>query len=217
MPAPTGSKVIGAWPEESTSMVLLRYQPQAGAAVSSTSLDPCTLCCTWPRPLRRSTTIRCRSRHSRSAAWARCNSYGPRMRPDDGRAIPTFIRQALRGEPITVAGDGAQTRSVCFVGDTVRGILALAFSAEAGPMNIGSPDELSVFELADRIRRLTGSRSAIEFVDLPVDDPKVRRSDTTLARERLGWRPTVSLDEGLRRTIDWFVGELAERAFAEAR
>jgi dTDP-glucose 4,6-dehydratase len=136
------------------------------------------------------------------------NSYGPRMRPNDGRAIPTFIRQALAGEPLTVTGDGSQTRSVCYVEDTIRGILALAESDAAGPVNIGSPDELSMLELAELIRELTGSSSPIEHIDRPVDDPTVRRPDTTLARELLGWHPRVPLRDGLARTIDWFVEEL---------
>jgi dTDP-glucose 4,6-dehydratase len=143
------------------------------------------------------------------------NTYGPRMRPDDGRAIPTFIRQALVGEPLTVAGDGSQTRSVCYVDDTIRGILALAMSEHTGPMNIGNPDEMSVLELAERIRALTGSSSPIEFTDLPVDDPRVRRPDTRLARELLGWEPVVDTDEGLRRTIEWFATQL-ELAVADA-
>lgn len=136
------------------------------------------------------------------------NTYGPRMRPDDGRAIPTFIRQALMGEPLTVAGDGSQTRSVCYVDDTIRGILALALSDHSGPINIGNPDEMSVLELAQRIRALTGSSSPIEFVDLPVDDPRVRRPDTRLARELLGWEPVVGTDAGLRQTIAWFKTQL---------
>jgi len=136
------------------------------------------------------------------------NTYGPRMRPDDGRAIPTFIRQALMGEPLTVAGDGSQTRSVCYVDDTVRGILALAMSEHSGPMNIGNPDEMSILELAQRIGALTGSSSRIEFVDLPVDDPRVRRPDTRLAQELLGWTPVVDTDEGLQRTIAWFKTQL---------
>jgi dTDP-glucose 4,6-dehydratase len=135
------------------------------------------------------------------------NTYGPRMRADDGRAIPNFVSQALRGEPITVAGDGSQTRSICFVDDTVEGILALAGSEEAGPVNIGNPDEMSMLELAERIRRLTGSPSPIEFVDLPADDPRRRCPDGTVARERLGWTPQVSSDEGLARTLEWFAAQ----------
>ncbi|MDP9443816.1 MAG: SDR family oxidoreductase [Actinomycetota bacterium] len=132
------------------------------------------------------------------------NTYGPRMRPDDGRAVPTFIRQALAGEPITVAGDGIQTRSICYVDDTVRGILAMAFSRHPGPINIGNPDEVSMLELAERVREVTGSTSPIRFVDLPVDDPRQRRPDTTLARRLLGWEPTVDSVDGLSRTADWF-------------
>src|SRR5215216_6734845 len=131
------------------------------------------------------------------------NTYGPRMRPDDGRAIPAFIGQALAGRPLTVAGDGSQTRSICFVDDTVRGILAMVFSSQSGPVNIGNPDELSMLRLAQWIKELTGSGSPIEFIDLPVDDPKVRRPDTTRAEEWLGWRPIVPSEEGLRRTVAW--------------
>jgi dTDP-glucose 4,6-dehydratase len=136
------------------------------------------------------------------------NTYGPRMRPDDGRAIPAFIGQALGGRPLTVAGDGSQTRSICYVDDTVRGILAMATSSHAGPVNIGNPDELSMLRLAEWIVELTGSRSPIDFIDLPVDDPKVRRPDTTRAAELLGWQPEVPSEEGLRRTVDWFASVL---------
>jgi dTDP-glucose 4,6-dehydratase len=132
------------------------------------------------------------------------NTYGPRMRPHDGRAIPTFIRQALAGDPLTVTGDGSQTRSVCYVDDTVAGILTLAVSDFAGPVNIGGPHELTVLRLAEMIKGLTGSSSPIEFVARPVDDPAVRRPDTALAQRRLGWRPVITLEDGLRRTIDWF-------------
>jgi dTDP-glucose 4,6-dehydratase len=132
------------------------------------------------------------------------NTYGPRMRPHDGRAIPTFVRQALAGDPLTVAGDGRQTRSVCYVDDTVAGILALADSDCAGPVNIGGTQEMTVLRLAQTIRELTGSTSPIEFVPRPTDDPAVRQPDTTLARQLLGWRPAIGLEEGLRRTIDWF-------------
>ncbi|WP_431929225.1 UDP-glucuronic acid decarboxylase family protein [Nonomuraea jabiensis] len=132
------------------------------------------------------------------------NTYGPRMRPFDGRAIPTFIRQALADEPITVTGDGSQTRSICYVDDTVDGILRMARSDFAGPVNIGNPDELTMVELAGLIRELAGSSSPIEFIDRPVDDPSVRRPDTSLAETELGWRPVVGAQEGLRRTIEWF-------------
>jgi len=140
------------------------------------------------------------------------NTYGPRMRPNDGRAIPTFIRQALAGEPLTVAGDGSQTRSVCHVSDTVDGILRLARSQESGPMNIGNPDERSVLQIAEDVLAATGSRSPIRFVDRPVDDPGVRRPDTTKARQRLGWHPRVSWQDGLVETIDWFRAELSVSA-----
>src|SRR4051812_5481248 len=120
------------------------------------------------------------------------NTYGPRMRPNDGRAIPTFIRQALAGEPVTVAGDGSQTRSICHVSDTVDGILRLARSGETGPINIGNPDERSVLQIAQDVVAATGSRSSIEFVDRPVDDPGVRRPDTTKAQRLLGWHPRVT-------------------------
>jgi dTDP-glucose 4,6-dehydratase len=136
------------------------------------------------------------------------NTYGPRMRPDDGRAIPAFIGQALACRPLTVAGDGSQTRSICYVDDTVRGILAMALSSHAGPVNIGNPDELSMLRLAEWIVELTGSTSPIEFVDLPVDDPKVRRPDTTRAEALLDWRPQVPSEEGLRRTVAWFASVL---------
>jgi dTDP-glucose 4,6-dehydratase len=135
------------------------------------------------------------------------NTYGPRMRADDGRAIPNFMSQALREEPLTVAGDGSQTRSICFVDDTVEGILALAASSEAGPINIGNPEEMTMLQLAERIRGLTGSTSPIEFVELPTDDPRQRCPDTTLARELLGWTPRVRSDEGLRRTLEWFAAQ----------
>ncbi|MER7212121.1 UDP-glucuronic acid decarboxylase family protein [Streptosporangium sp. NPDC000239] len=136
------------------------------------------------------------------------NTYGPRMRPYDGRAIPTFIRQALHGEPITVTGDGSQTRSICYVDDTVAGILALADSDFAGPVNIGNPAEVTMLELAHTIRDLAGSSSPIVFVPRPTDDPAVRRPDTGLAAARLGWQATVPAAEGLRRTIDWFTAQL---------
>ena len=140
------------------------------------------------------------------------NTYGPRMRPDDGRAIPTFIRQALAGEELTVAGDGSQTRSVCYVEDTIRGILALAESDAAGPVNIGGPQELPVAALADTIIELSGAATSIRHVERPVDDPQVRRPDTTLARELLGWQPQVELRDGLARTIAWFRAQLAAQA-----
>jgi len=132
------------------------------------------------------------------------NTFGTRMRPHDGRAIPTFIRQALTGEPITVAGDGSQTRSVCYVDDLVRGLLLLLRSDLPGPVNIGNPHELSMLALAERIKALSGSSSEITFIPRPTDDPTVRQPDITLAKRELGWEPQVELDEGLRRTIEWF-------------
>ena len=132
------------------------------------------------------------------------NTFGPRMRPNDGRAIPTFIRQALQDEPITVAGDGSQTRSVCYVDDLVRGLLLLLRSDLPGPVNIGNPHELSMLALAEQIRDLAGSSSEIAFIERPVDDPTIRQPDITLARTALGWSPQVDLEQGLRRTIDWF-------------
>jgi dTDP-glucose 4,6-dehydratase len=140
------------------------------------------------------------------------NTYGPRMRADDGRAIPAFVSQALDGRPVTVAGDGSQTRSICYVDDTARGILAMAFSPHAGPVNIGNPDELSMLSLARWIVELTGSDSPIDFIDLPVDDPKVRRPDTARAEQLLGWRPEVSSADGLRATVKWFRSRRAEAA-----
>ena len=132
------------------------------------------------------------------------NTFGPRMRPNDGRAIPTFIRQALKGEPITVAGDGSQTRSVCYVDDLVDGLLRLLRSELTGPVNIGNPHELSMLALAEKVRDLAGSSSEITFIDRPTDDPTVRQPDITLANTELGWKPQVDLDAGLARTIDWF-------------
>lgn len=140
------------------------------------------------------------------------NTYGPRMRPDDGRAIPTFIRQALAGEPVTVAGDGRQTRSVCYVDDLVAGVLALAGSGHPGPVNIGNPQERSVLAIAQDVIAATGSRSQVQLVERPVDDPQVRRPDTTRARELLGWEPRVSWEEGLSRTVEWFADVLSRTA-----
>src|SRR5689334_12586241 len=130
------------------------------------------------------------------------NTYGPRMRPNDGRAIPTFLRQALTDKPITVFGDGSQTRSFCYVEDLIRGIIALAESGYHSPVNIGNPSEFTLLELAHAVLDVTGSRSEIVFEALPTDDPQVRQPDITLARELLGWEPTVDLREGLQRTLD---------------
>ena len=130
------------------------------------------------------------------------NTYGPRMRPHDGRAIPTFLRQALQDRPITVFGDGSQTRSFCYVSDLIDGIIRLAESGLHQPVNIGNPHEFTLLELAEAVIEVTASRSQIVHEALPIDDPKVRRPDTALARELLGWEPRVDLHEGLRRTLD---------------
>src|SRR3954452_2748079 len=132
------------------------------------------------------------------------NTYGPRMRLDDGRAVPAFAKQAFTNQPLTVAGDGSQTRSLCYVEDTVAGLLGLAASTHPGPINIGNDVETTMLELARTIRNLVGSDSAISFVDLPEDDPRLRRPDTTLAREVLGWSPQVPMADGLTRTLAWF-------------
>ncbi|QIJ61280.1 NAD-dependent epimerase/dehydratase family protein [Streptomyces sp. JB150] len=132
------------------------------------------------------------------------NTYGPRMRGHDGRAVPTFVRQALDGEPLTVTGDGRQTRSLCYVDDTVRGILAAAAHGMRGPVNIGNPAEITMLGLARLVIELTGSDSEIRFIERPTDDPALRCPDITLARDKLGWEPEVDAEEGLRRTIDWF-------------
>jgi dTDP-glucose 4,6-dehydratase len=130
------------------------------------------------------------------------NTYGSRMRPHDGRAIPTFLRQALANRPLTVFGNGSQTRSFCFVSDLIRGLIALAESGHHDPVNIGNPDEFTLLELAEAVKEITGAASEILFEALPVDDPKQRRPDISLAKELLGWAPEVSLRDGLRRTID---------------
>jgi dTDP-glucose 4,6-dehydratase len=129
------------------------------------------------------------------------NTYGPRMRPHDGRAIPTFVRQALGNKPITVFGDGSQTRSFCYVDDLVRGLYLLATSEEHLPVNIGNPGEFTVLELAETVIRVTGSESEIVHEALPVDDPRVRRPDISRATDLLGWSPEVGLEEGLRRML----------------
>jgi dTDP-glucose 4,6-dehydratase len=130
------------------------------------------------------------------------NTYGPRMRPHDGRAIPTFMRQALQNRPITVFGDGSQTRSFCYVDDLVRGMIALAESGQAGPINVGNPHEFTLLQLANEVVDVTGSSSEIVFEALPTDDPQVRQPDITLARDLLGWEPEVELHEGLSRTLE---------------
>ena len=129
------------------------------------------------------------------------NTYGTRMRPHDGRAVPTFLRQALGDEPLTVFGDGSQTRSFCYVDDLVRGLVLLARSGEHLPVNIGNPQELTLLALAQTVIRVTGSKSEIVYEALPIDDPQVRQPDITRARQLLGWEPQVSLEEGLRRML----------------
>jgi dTDP-glucose 4,6-dehydratase len=132
------------------------------------------------------------------------NTYGPRMREHDGRVVPTFVCQALAGEPLTVAGDGSQTRSLCYVDDLVAGLLAFARSGHPGPMNLGNPHELTVRRIAEDVISQTGSRSGIEYVERPVDDPGMRCPDITLARTELGWVPRVAWADGLARTVSWF-------------
>jgi dTDP-glucose 4,6-dehydratase len=131
------------------------------------------------------------------------NTYGPRMRAADGRAVPTFISQALRGDPITVHGDGTQTRSLCYVDDLIDGLWQLLTSDLTGPVNLGNPEEINVRELAERIRVAAGGASEIVFTDRPIDDPELRCPDISLSRSALGWEPVISLDDGLRRTVDW--------------
>jgi dTDP-glucose 4,6-dehydratase len=130
------------------------------------------------------------------------NTYGPRMRPHDGRAIPTFLRQALQDRPLTVFGDGSQTRSFCYVSDLIRGLISLAESGYHEPVNVGNPDEYTLLQLAQTVIEVTGSKSEIVYEALPTDDPQVRQPDTTLARDLLAWTPEVSLREGLARTIE---------------
>lgn len=144
------------------------------------------------------------------------NTFGERMRPADGRAIPTFATQALRGEALTVAGDGTQTRSVIYVDDLIEGIVRLAHSTHSGPMNIGNPCELTVLELAELVREIAGSDSPISFVARPADDPCVRKPDITLARDVLDWEPKVDVRDGLERTVDWFRRCLAQSEVSRA-
>jgi dTDP-glucose 4,6-dehydratase len=132
------------------------------------------------------------------------NTHGPRMQVLDGRAVPNFMAQAIRGEPLTVYGDGRQTRSLCYVSDLVRGVLAALDRGDELPVNLGNPQEVSVLELAEMIIKLAGSKSTIEHRELPVDDPKQRRPDITRARDMLGWQPEVGLEDGLGRTLEYF-------------
>lgn len=151
-----------------------------------------------------------RNRHGLDTAIIRIfNTYGPRMRTDDGRAIPAFVSQALRGEPVTVAGDGMQTRSVCYVDDLVEGIVRMLRSGLPGPVNLGNPHEMTIIDTARLVVELIGSDAPITFVPRPGDDPMVRRPDITLARQQLGWEPVVDVRDGLVRTIEWFASELA--------
>ncbi|MEU3098493.1 UDP-glucuronic acid decarboxylase family protein [Streptomyces sp. NPDC006967] len=157
-----------------------------------------------------------RAEHGVDTAIVRIfNTFGPRMRAEDGRAVPNFIRQALAGEPLTVTGDGSQTRSLCYVGDTVRGILAVAAGSHPGPVNLGNPTETTVLELAHLVRELTGSAAPVEFVDRPVDDPERRRPDIALAWEQFGWKPETDPRKGLSTTIDWFAAQLNDTAVRE--
>jgi dTDP-glucose 4,6-dehydratase len=137
------------------------------------------------------------------------NTYGPRMRPHDGRVVTSFITQALDGDPLSVFGDGSQTRSFCYVDDLIRGIVAMIDSSDPGPINLGNPDERTVSELAQLVLRITRSRSRIEHHELPVDDPTRRQPDIRRAGERLGWAPIVPAEEGLRRTVAWLLSARA--------
>jgi dTDP-glucose 4,6-dehydratase len=132
------------------------------------------------------------------------NTYGERMRNHDGRVVPNFIDQALKNEPLTVYGNGSQTRSFCYVSDLIEGFLKLMDSGLNEPVNIGNPGEMSILDFAEKIRGIIGSKSEIVYEDLPVNDPKVRRPDISKAKEKLGWEPKVGVDEGLKKTIDWF-------------
>lgn len=134
------------------------------------------------------------------------NTFGPRMRPDDGRAIPNFMRQSLAGEPVTVSGDGLQTRSICYVDDLVAGVLAMGRSTHPGPINIGNPHEISMLDLAHWVVKLAESPSPVVHIERPVDDPTVRRPDTSLAQEVLDWAPQVMIEDALMRTLAWFTG-----------
>jgi dTDP-glucose 4,6-dehydratase len=144
------------------------------------------------------------------------NTYGPRMRPNDGRAVPTFIRQALQNKPLTVFGTGSQTRSFCYVDDLIRGIVLLAESDEHLPVNIGNPEERTLLELAELVQRVTGTSSEIVFEALPVDDPQIRQPDITRARQLLGWEPDIGIEEGLLRVLAAHEAQAAPRALSQA-
>jgi dTDP-glucose 4,6-dehydratase len=143
------------------------------------------------------------------------NTYGPRMQLNDGRVVPNFMKQALRGEPLTVYGDGQQTRSFCYVSDEIDGFLRLAKSNEHLPVNIGNPHEFTILECAQQVLNVTGSMSAIRYEPLPQDDPKQRRPDITKARQLLGWEPKIDLEAGLRQSLDYFQKAVAEEAAAK--
>ena len=163
-------------------------------------------------------TVAYHSAHGVNTKIARIfNTYGPRMRLNDGRAIPAFMTQALTGRPLTVFGDGSQTRSFCYIDDLVEGIYRLLMSDHHGPMNLGNPVEMSLMEMARTIIRLTGAKGRIVRRPLPTDDPKVRQPDIALARKELGWEPEVSLSKGLSKTIQYFRGRLAARPNGRAR
>jgi dTDP-glucose 4,6-dehydratase len=163
-------------------------------------------------------TVAYRNAHGVQTKIARIfNTYGPRMRLNDGRAIPAFISQVLAGKPVTVFGDGLQTRSFCYIDDMVEGLYRLLMSPHPGPMNIGNPKEMTLLDMARRVIALAESRTRIVFRPLPVDDPKVRQPDITLAREKLGWAPSVPLDEGLRKTIRYFRTHVAKRDVRSVR
>jgi len=145
------------------------------------------------------------------------NTYGPRMRLDDGRVVPSFVAQALRNDPLTVFGDGKQTRSFCYVDDTVECIFRLLHSTVEDPVNVGTTHEMTIFEFAEWVRRAVGTGSAIEFKPCPQDDPRVRRPDIARAREKLGWEPKTPFEEGMRRTIAWFKERVARGDLVAAR
>jgi dTDP-glucose 4,6-dehydratase len=147
--------------------------------------------------------------HGVSVALARIfNTYGPRMRVDDGRAVPAFFSAALRGEPLPVFGDGKQTRSLCYVDDLIAGLVDLAVSDHIGPLNLGNPEEVTILELAEAISDLVGGSKEVQFFEIPVDDPRMRRPDTTLAESVLDWHARVSLREGLELTLPWFASQV---------
>ena len=150
--------------------------------------------------------------HGVSVGLARIfNTYGPRMRVDDGRAVPAFFSAALKGDPLPIFGDGKQTRSLCYVEDLIAGLVALAVSDYVGPINIGNPEEVTIIDLAEAIQSVVGSDTGFVFHDRPVDDPMVRRPDTTLAQDILGWNATVSLEDGLVKTLPWFETQVERR------